>query len=474
MSGMIDDSGLRASMRGDWVRLRTLVVLRWLALLGQTAAVVTAVFVLGYELPLPICALAIAASACFNIVAYFVHPTGTRLSERGTLMSLFFDLAQLVTMLMLTGGLDNPFAVLIIAPVTIAALALRLRFAMVLGGLALISIPLMAIINVPILRADGTVLEVPEVYRAGFAAALVIGVSFIGLYTRRVMMETYAMSEALAATQLALAREQRLSAIGGIAAATAHELGTPLATIKLVAGELLSELEDHPDLSDDARLIRSEADRCAAILADLRDGARDDSHVKYAPISAVIEEAARPHASRGKRLVIRVNGIPADEAGEEQPLVLRSPELIHGLRNAIQNAVDFARTTVWVDADHDGVALRLAVGDDGPGFSSDILPRLGEPYVTTRSRNSRRGVDMVYEGMGLGLFIARTLLERTGAALSFANGSDGRVARGSALTDPELARPPGAIIELLWPAHALVVPKDESRRPLGRNERFTP
>lgn len=460
--------------RGDWVRLRTLVMLRWMAIIGQIAAVAVATEVLGYQLPLPMCALVISASVSVNIIAHIVHPAEKRLSERGTLMSLFFDLAQLVTMLMLTGGLNNPFAVLIIAPVTIAATALRMRPTLALGGVALLSIPLMAVLYVPLIASDGTELLVPGIFRHGFAASLAISLIFLGLYARRVTVEGYAMSEALSATQLALAREQRLSAIGGIAAATAHELGTPLATIKLVAAELADDLKSHPEWSEDAALIRSEADRCAAILADLREGARDDSHVKQAPISSVIEEAARPHANRGKQLIVRINGVESDAAGDDQPLVARTPELIHGLRNAIQNAVDLARGHVWIDADVYADDLRIAVGDDGPGFKPDILPRLGEPYVSSRIRGSRAARSVGYEGMGLGLFIARTLLERTGATLSFANGSDGR-GQGKADSqpdDPALVHPPGAIIEMVWPTHALIVPKDESRRALGRNPRI--
>lgn len=460
--------------RGDWVRLRTLVVLRWLAIFGQTSAVVLATQVLDYDLPLPMCALVISASVSFNIAAHIIHPSEKRLSERGTLMSLFFDLAQLVTMLMLTGGLNNPFAVLIIAPVTIAATALRMQSTLALGGVALLSIPLMAVLHMPLTDPQGEELLAPEIFRVGFAASLAIGLIFLALYARRVTVEGYAMSEALSATQLALAREQRLSAIGGIAAATAHELGTPLATIKLVAAELADDLSEHSDWADDAKLIRSEADRCAAILADLRDGARDDNHVKQAPISAVIDEAAQPHKNRGKKLIVRVNGINSDETGDDQPLVARTPELIHGLRNAVQNAVDFAGAYVWIDADLEGESLRVAVGDDGPGFTPDLLPRLGEPYVTSRARGSRTAGAAGYEGMGLGLFIARTLLERTGATVSFANGSDGRRKgqRNGTEYDPLVAHPPGAIIEMVWPIHAMVVSKGESRRALGQNPRI--
>ena len=460
--------------RGDWVRLRTLVMLRWLAIAGQIGAVLIATLFLDFDLPLPACALVISASISFNIVAHVVHPSGKRLSERGTLMSLFFDLTQLITMLMLTGGLNNPFAVLIIGPVTIAATALRLQSTIALGLVAILSIPLMARVHFPLVYLDGTPLQVPFVYLFGFAASLAIGLIFLGLYSRRVAVEGYAMSEALSATQLALAREQRLSAIGGIAAATAHELGTPLATIKLVASELTNDLKDSPELLEDAELIRTESDRCAAILADMRDGARDDSHVKQAPVSAVIEEAAQPHARRGKRLIVRVNGSTDADPDGEQPMVARTPELIHGLRNAIQNAVDFARANVWIDADLEEDSLRIAVGDDGPGFKPDILPRLGEPYVSTRASGSRAARTGGYQGMGLGLFIARTLLERTGATLSFANGTDGLHKSDSRFENqnPEFAQPSGAIIELVWPAHAMVVSKGESRRALGENLKF--
>ncbi|MEM7058647.1 MAG: ActS/PrrB/RegB family redox-sensitive histidine kinase [Pseudomonadota bacterium] len=464
---------LDARARGDWVRLRTLVVLRWMAITGQAAAVLVATQVLNFDLPLSMCAAVISASVSFNIVAHIIHPAEKRLSERGTLLSLFFDLAQLVTMLLLTGGLNNPFAVLIIAPVTIAATALRLQSTIALGLTALVCIALLTTAYVPLIQPDGSELLIPPLIRIGIAAALTIGVVFLGLYARRVTVETFAMSEALSATQIALAREQRLAAIGGIAAATAHELGTPLATIKLVAGELAQDADGSPELVEDIALIQAEADRCGAILADLSQGGRDDSHVKQAPISAVIAEAVGPHGHRGKDLVIRINGQPADQAEEDQPAVLRSPELIHGLRNAVQNAVDFAATTVWIDAKHTAEALRIAVGDDGPGFSPDILPRLGEPYVSSRSRGDRPAPKGEYEGMGLGLFIARTLLERTGAKLAFANGTDTMGRRsGDSPKDPKTARPPGAIIEMTWEEADLIVSKDAQRRALGQNRRF--
>ncbi|MDT8345980.1 MAG: histidine kinase dimerization/phospho-acceptor domain-containing protein, partial [Thermohalobaculum sp.] len=264
-------------VRGDWVRLRTLVVLRWVAVIGQSMAVLIASQLLGFQLPLAYCALLISASVMVNLVAITMFPVETRLSERGTWASLCFDLVQLVGLLMVTGGLNNPFALLILAPVTISATALRLQSTLFLGIMAMGFVTLMSTIHLPLIQADGAALAVPELFRSGISAALAIGVVFLSLYARRVTVEGYAMSQALNATQVALAREQRLAAIGGLAAAAAHELGTPLATIKLVAGELVRDLAASPELAEDARLIRSEAERCGGIMADLARSGRDDS-----------------------------------------------------------------------------------------------------------------------------------------------------------------------------------------------------
>lgn len=463
---------LDAEARGNWVRLRTLTSLRWVAIVGQCLAVVVTELWLGIALPLGYCALTISASVCFNIVAHLVHPAEKRLSGTGTFVSLLFDLVQVSVLLMLTGGLANPFALLILVPVTISATALRLTSTVALGVLALGFVALMTFLHLPLTQAGGGVIAPPELLIYGFAAALALGVVFFSLYARRVVAEAFRMSEALAATQMALAREQRLAAIGGIAAAAAHEMGTPLATIKLVAGELAREVRGQPELAEDVALIRTEAERCGRIMADLAREGRDDAHVRLAPISAVIEEAAAPHAGRIGRMVLRIDGAPPGAGGAGQPTVQRRPELIHGLRNLIQNAADFARSTVWIDVQSDETSLRIVVGDDGPGFGPDLLPRLGEPYVTTRARGAPRAAGDAYEGMGLGLFIARTLLERTGAQVSFANGSDNGTGSRRSAAPPELARPPGAVVELVWPAAAMVVAQSQVRAPLGANRPF--
>ena len=458
---------LASDPRGRTVRLRTLLNLRWVAVSGQATAVLAAKHLFGLDLPLDACFIAIAAPIAVNLVAWNLHPASKRLNEREAVLSLLFDLGQVSALLALTGGLTNPFAVLLLAPVTIAASVLTLRSTLVLASAAMAATTLMLVFHVPLVFAeDGSRLRPPDLYLLGIWIAITVGIAFMALYTRRIGMESARMADALAAAQLSLSREQRLTAIGALAAAAAHELGTPLATIKLISSELAHDLKDRPELAEDLQLLRAQADRCREILRDLSEGGRSDAHIRTAPVTAVIEEAARPHRDRGKALRIRVNGLAADVAGEAQPSIRRSPELIHGLRNLIQNGVDFATETVWIDIEEREATLRISVGDDGPGFRPDVLGQIGDPYVTTRGRS--RASDAAqpgggYQGMGLGLFIAKTLLERSGARLVFANGARGR---GGA------EGPTGAIVSGIWPRDALVVSRGAERAPLGPNPRF--
>lgn len=452
----------------DWVRLRTLIYLRWLAIAGQTAALVAAVYLLGIEVRVDLCALLVGLSAAFNLAVTVIYPENKRLRQRDAALTLLFDLGQLGLLLYLTGGLTNPFAVLILAQSTIGATVLGLGSALVLGWVTLSVIGFLAVFHVPLRMADGAVLEIPGILTFGMWAALSISVVFLGLFARRVSLETHSMSDALTATRLALEQEHKLTALGGVVAAAAHELGTPLATIKLAASELADELEeltDRPDLIEDAQLIREQADRCRRILASMGQRGKDDLLVRMAPFSAVVEEAAEPHRNRGKRILLRGRGgeAPQDFAG--QPDISRRAEVIHGLRNLVQNAVDFAATTVWIDMDWTEDRLLLRVSDDGRGFPVDLIGRIGDPFVRRRTAVQQADPDRPgYKGMGLGLFIAKTLLERTGARLTFANG----IATGA--PGPE---PSGAVVEVAWSRADLEVSRAQSRAALGENRPLT-
>lgn len=433
---------LSRDTRSDWVRLRTLILLRWMAITGQLAAITVADRVYGIQLPLGLCYMAVGASIIANLISIFVYPENKRLSELEAMLTLLFDLSQLSFLLYLTGGLTNPFALLILAPVTISASALELRTTVLLGALAILFTSLIAFVNVPLRFLDGSVLSVPLVFEFGFWLAIVIGIVFLGLYSRRIATEIRSMSDALLATQMALAREQKLTDLGGVVAAAAHELGTPLATIKLVSAEMMEELADKPALLEDAKLIRDQADRCRDILRSMGRAGKDDLHLRQAPLGSVLREAAEPHMDRGKVLDFAL--LPGPGGGERQPTIVRRPEVIHGLRNLIQNAVDFARSTVWIDGEWTDRTITIRIVDDGEGYPPQVIGRIGDPFVRSRRSVQDLAQRPEYEGMGLGLFIAKTLLERTGAELSFANASD------PFLTPEERPERCGAIVELVW------------------------
>jgi two-component system, sensor histidine kinase RegB len=455
---------LTGQHRSNWIRLRTMIVLRWVAIAGQLVALTVAQRWYGLQLEVGLCYFAVGVSVIGNLVSIFVFPENKRLSESENLLMVLFDLFQLGFLLFLTGGLNNPFALLLLGPVTISAAVLTTQSTILVGAAAIVIVTILSENHLPLLTQNGDILRIPELFVFGNWIALVIAVCFIGLYSRRVSSEMHSMSEALAATQLALSREQKLTDLGGVIAAAAHELGTPLATIKLTSTELIEELEDLPELREDAALIRQQAERCRDILHGMGRAGKVDLQMRQAPLMTVVQEAAEPHTQRGKSVQYRHDPEAGDEV--DQPSILRQPEIIHGLRNLIQNAVDFARTTVWIEANWTEDRITLRIIDDGRGFPPQLLPRIGDPFV--RRRKSLAGYQQRpdYKGMGLGLFIAKTLLERSGAELTFANGSDPYI---NALSDGSQI---GAIVEVTWPRGKVDARSGEYAVHIGRNERI--
>jgi two-component system sensor histidine kinase RegB len=449
--------------RSSWIRLRTIIVLRWVAIVGQLTAIVVGQHVYGLQLELGLCYFAVGVSMIGNLIAIFVFPENKRLSERENLAMVMFDLLQLGFLLFLTGGLHNPFALLLLGPVTVSAAVLTTRSTILAGGTAIAMVSLLSQYHLALRTDQGFILRIPDVFVFGNWIALVIAIVFIGAYSRRVTSEMYSMSDALSATQMALSREQKLTDIGGVVAAAAHELGTPLATIKLASAELMDELEDRPDLHEDAALIREQADRCRDILRDMGRAGKDDLHLRQAPLMTVVTEAAEPHAHRGK--MVHYSHDPATGFELKQPTILRKPEIIHGLRNLVQNAVDFAKANVWVECHWTTEIISIRIIDDGTGFPPHLLGRIGEPFVGRRKSSADRKARPEYEGMGLGLFIAKTLLERSGAEISFANGPDPYA------NVPTPQSHTGAIVEVKWPREAIDARQGNNAIPIGENQR---
>ena len=395
------------------VRLRTLVVLRWMAVGGQSAAILFVQYGLGFNLPIIACGLAILASVGLNIALMAAQPLQKLVTPRETFLQLAYDIGQLTLLLMLTGGLSNPFVIMMVAPVTVGVAALPRRYSIPLGVLALGAVGLMASYSAPLPWRAGGPPDIPPTYVAGLAVAFVITVAFTAAYAWRIGREATRMGAALAATQAILAREQKLSALGAMAAAAAHELGTPLATIQLTAKEMERAVRD-PELKEDAALLVSQAKRCRDILQKLsRQGETHDLVHDRLSLAQALEEVSAPLRGLGTSIRIEVSG---PEGGGVEPVLARRPELLYGLTNFIENAVEFAESEVQVTARWSDDRIEVTITDDGPGFPPDMFSKIGEPYISSRRRGEPGG------GLGLGLFIAITLLERLGGTAYFTNG----------------------------------------------------
>ena len=394
------------------VSLRTLTFIRWVAIAGQLAALLIVRYGLGFDLPLVPALAVVGASVVLNLLVSVRRPVRGRLRDTEAALYLAFDVVQLTALLYLTGGLNNPFALMILAPITVSATVLTRRSTLALCILAVVCATAIGVRHHP-LPWTGAGLDLPFLYNAGIWAAVVLGSVFAAAYAGSVAEEGRRMSDALSATQLALAREQRLSALGALAAAAAHELGSPLATIAVTTKELAREVPADSPFADDIQILQVESDRCRDILAKLtRRGAADDedeSPFSVMPVSALVEALAAPHRSDDVALVFDARGTE----NVAEPPAMRSPELVHGLGNIIQNAVQFARRAVHIETVWGTDTVRVTVRDDGPGFLPATLDRIGEPYVSTRGQTG--------EHMGLGIFIAQVLLEQTGAVLQFGN-----------------------------------------------------
>ena len=400
----------RPAIRGDRLRLRTLTLIRWVAAAGQTVTVLVVHFGLGFDLPVVFCLAVTATLVVSNLVLSHPRVARARIGNRAGAILLGFDIVQLAVLLYVTGGLQNPFAILIIAPVVVSATILSRGATAALTGLAFASISVLAYFRTP-LPWSPEVLELPAVYVLGIWTALAVASVFTSTYVWSVSEEARRMSDALAATQTLLARQQRLSDLGGLAAAAAHELGSPLATIAVVAKELSREVPPDSPMAEDVELLLSQSERCRDILAGIARAPEASGGEPFdkLPLTQIVEAAAEPYRSDAVNIIF----MTASEAAGPEPIVARSSELLSALGTLIQNAVQFARHEVVVSCEWDDAQAHVVIHDDGPGFPPAVMAALGEPFVSTRTDEE--------DHMGLGIFIAQTLLQRVGAELSFAN-----------------------------------------------------
>ena len=405
-----------ASPQNHPLLLGTLVRLRWIALAGQLIGVSFVAFVLKFSFPLNYALVLIGISILFNIALVVRFGNSHRPATALVATQLAFDSLQLSGLLWLTGGLQNPFSLLLLAPVSVSATILPQRETALVGALSVIIVTVLSRTYLPLPWDPNSPINIPVFYVTGIWVALICGIVFVTIYANRVAHEGRQLADALTATELALSRQQHLSALDGLAAAAAHELGTPLATITLAAKEMLVDLEDGP-IAQDVQLIVEQAARCRSILSQLRnlDNESNSPFVEVS-VSELLAELIRPFSHLEGKINIELRGDALDE-----PRIIRQVGLLHGVGNLIENAVQFAKTQVIITAKWDAENLELVIEDDGPGYPLDLLPRMGEPYLTTTApgKTDKRVPETI--GLGLGVFIASTLLNRTGAQISFTN-----------------------------------------------------
>lgn len=409
------------------IRLATLIHLRWLAIAGQTICLLVVAGVLRFDVPIFYGFLLIGFSILINVFSQTKFDSAYRVSNLQATFLLGIDVAQLAGLLYLTGGLQNPFSIMLLAPVAVSASTLAQRHTIFLGMFVMVIAGILGFMHLPLPWFAGEMLLLDPLYIVGIWIALVSGAVFIAAYTERVASEARHLAQALNATEIAMTREQHLHQLDGLAAAAAHELGTPLATITLTVNELEAELKDliqqDPNrnfglLTEDIALIKEQAARCRSILGRLQELNTDQADpFPHSTLKHLLEEIIQPHQSDDCDIVIDIN---QNLNGSSSLIVGRQPSLLHGLGNLVENAVRHAHSSVLITAEISEI-LSITIEDDGSGYRPDILPYLGEPYLG--------GVPSTIDpeggkGLGLGIFIAKTLLERTSARLEFSNKDD--------------------------------------------------
>ena len=388
---------------------RTLVILRWIAIIGQYLTISIVYFILKFELPFFYCSIIIFIGILTNFYLQFKF-NKNQLNNFTSTFFLFYDLIQLSILLYLTGGVTNPFTILLIVPAIVSSTFLTLRSTINLSVITIIILIILTINHLPLPHSGELHFHVPDTYLYAVPIAIIIGLIFLTYFGVRFGIESRKRTEALNKLELILAKEHELESIGLQAAAAAHSLGTPLSTITVIARELEKEIGNNPKYSKDIDLLLSQTKRCSDILKNLsKDQLKEDSFLSDIKIEELLSEIVRSYTEISeKKLSLLV------EKNKLNPQIERTLEITYGLRNFIGNAVKYSNSFVDITLESNNKITEVKVCDDGPGFSEDILNVLGEPYI--RSKNK---IISSKSGLGLGTFIGKTLLERMKANVNF-------------------------------------------------------
>ena len=393
---------------------KTLVNLRWIAIAGQLIAINFVHFYLKLDLPYVETHIIIFIGLITNIVLQF-NIRANQLKDLSASLFLAYDLLQITILLYLTGGIFNPFTLLIIVPTIVSSTFLSMGTTIILGTLTICLLFFLKEFYRMLPGFDIYNFNLPEYYLAGTLVSIIIGLVFLSYFGIKFSGETKKRSEALDKLQQVMAKEYELDSLGGQAAAAAHSLGTPLATISVVAKELKKEVGDKSKHSKDLDLLISQAKRCSDILKKIsKKEIRDDQFINLIKVEDLLEEIIVSfEETTDKKITLFEN------EDKNKISIKRSPEIVYGLRNFIGNAIKFADKEVHIKLISDEQNLVLVVNDDGPGFAEDIIKLIGEPYLKSRSKQTTDRA-----GLGLGIFLGKTLLERKKAQLTFFNKED--------------------------------------------------
>ena len=390
------------------ILLGNLIKIRWIAIFGQILAIFFVFYFINIQIPFFESLVIIFLSVAVNFYSYFEQRINKTVSDIKTFSFLLFDTLQLGFLLFLTGGIINPFSILILAPVITSASYLPAFMTVVLSA---ISIGIIIILNFYFIPLDlGAEFYLPEIYSFGLVASLIITVIFIAIYAYLFASSSRKISNALSVSKLQILNQKKITEVGSLSAAAAHELGTPLNTIFLIINDLLKEkiVIDNKNIAKDIILLKSQADRCREILQRFSKNPLKlkDKFLEKVKITDLIKINFEKF-NKNKNLIIKKN------TTDDEPEIIFKDEIMYALGNIIQNAILYSKTNVTAELNYKNLYVKIIINDDGEGFSKDIIDKLGEPYI---SKNN--------QGMGLGIFIAKNLIENMGGNIKFYNSKD--------------------------------------------------
>ena len=391
----------------------TLTILRYIAIFGQFFAINIVFFHLKLEFPIIESYIVIFFGVLTNLFLQF-RVKVNQLKDTYASLFLLYDLIQLSILLYLTGGIFNPFSLLLIIPAIVSSTFLSMGTTIILSVLTSLMLFVLTHFHLSLPGMNENTFNVPSFYKFGILISILIGLIFLCYFGIRFSGESKKRSEALNKLQEVIAKEYELESLGGQAAAAAHSLGTPLATISVVAKELKKELGNDKEVSKDIDLLISQTKRCSEILKKISNKQiEEDSFLNLIKFDDLLEEIIISFKETSSKKIDLFNNNDQNKIN-----IQRTPEIIYGLRNFIGNAVKFSKSKVEVNLKSDEKIIKIEINDDGPGIPEDVINKIGEPYIKSKSKELSSN-----SGLGLGTFLGKTLLERQGANLQFKRNS---------------------------------------------------